>query len=205
MPIETWLSFVVVWSALVAFPGPSVAYAVAAASRHGRPGAVYAALGFAFAVMIYVALVAAGLIAFLAASAGLFEVVRWVGTAYLFYLAWQFWRARPAASASPNQAARPVMVFVRATLVALTNPKSAMVYVLIYPTFVDPALDAATQLALLCATSVVLSFAIYLLYGLLGEGARALLRTPRAKRMGSRGFSAIFFSAGLALAFSARR
>lgn len=208
MPLDTWLAFAGLWIAFAAFPGPNAAYAMAVGSRRGAAAALAAAAGFSAAVACYVTMAAFGLIAFLAASAELFEILRWVGVAYLFFLAWQSWRA-PTDPATPPRVERREAggIALKAALISLTNPKSALTYVMLYPPFMSAAgpQDATLQLVILGTTSVVISFANYAVYGLAAGRVGRLIRTARQARLRNRAFAAIFAGAGIALAWAGRR
>lgn len=209
MPLETWLLFVALWIGFAAFPGPNAAFAMAIGARRGDAAALAAAGGFAFGVTVYVSLVGLGLIAFLAASAELFEVLRWIGVIYLGFLAWQSWHAVSDPVQPPKIARREAgSIAVKAALITLTNPKSALTYVLVYPPFMTAAADTGiglAQLVILGATSVTLSFMNYAAYGLLAGRMGRLIRTRRQAMLRNRAFSILFAGAGVALAWTSRR
>lgn len=208
MSFGTWLAFAALWVAFAAFPGPNAAYAMAVGSRRGPAAAMAAAAGFSLAVACYVTMVAFGLIAFLAASAKLFEALRWVGVAYLFYLAWQSWRAPTTPAQPPKLEKREASgIALRAALISLTNPKSALTYVMLYPPFMSAAGpgEATHQLLILGATSIVISFLNYTGYGLIAGRLGRLIRTARQARLRNRAFALVFAGAGLALAWAGRR
>ncbi|MBT5297487.1 MAG: LysE family translocator [Rhodospirillaceae bacterium] len=203
MPFETWIAFALVWIAFAAFPGPNAVYAMAIGSRRRRVGAIAAAGGFSFAVAVYVTLVAFGLIAFLAASAAAFEVLKWIGVGYLFWLAWQAWHAD---TDRMNDGTMTVPeaggIFSKAAMISLTNPKSALAYVLVYPPFLNAGPGFNTDLAILGATSVVLSFLIYTVYGAGAGYFGHFIRSHRQALIRNRCFAAVFAAGGAALAFT---
>ncbi len=209
MSFETWLSFCLLWLAFAAFPGPNAAYAVAVTGRHGRRAIWAAAGGFAAAVSIYVALVAAGLLALLAASVDLFMMLKWLGVAYLAYLAWKFWTAEadlPGTSAdAPAKSGTRRQIALRAALISLANPQSAMAYVMLYPAFMSTGAEAQGQLLVLGLTSVAISFLVYSAYGLLGSFGHGLIRNRRAAIASNRVFAVLFAGAAGALAVTQRR
>ncbi len=161
MPFVDWITFVVIWAGLIALPGPSIAYAVAVGSRRGDAAAVAAAFGFAAAVVVYVVLVGVGLIALVAASREIFEVLRWIGVGYLFYLAYRAWTSHAAPLAdSTLHIGEARGIATRAALTALTNPKSVLSYTFVYPPFMAAGSDPLTALTILGVTSVTLCLAI---------------------------------------------
>lgn len=206
MPFETWSAFAALWLAFVAFPGPNSVYVMAVGSRRGIGAAFAAACGFALAVTVYVVLVGFGLLAFLAASATAFEVLRWAGVGYLGYLAWKTWQApTDPGSGRPLTLPEATGVFSKAALISLTNPKSALSYVLVYPTFLSGAADPQTTLVAMGATSVVLCLAIYTAYGFAAGHLGRFIRTRRQALIRNRLFAAVFAAGGIALAVSERR
>ncbi|HEY5598908.1 MAG TPA: LysE family translocator [Kiloniellales bacterium] len=209
MSFETWISFCLLWLAFAVFPGPNAAYAVAVTGRHGRRAIWAAAGGFAAAVSVYVTLVAAGLLALLAASAEIFMMLKWLGVAYLAYLAWKFWTADPnlpgASAQTPAQTGARRQIALRAALISLTNPKSAMAYVMLYPAFMSTGAEAQGQLLVLGLTSVAISFLVYSAYGLLGSFGHGLIRNRRTAIASNRIFAVLFAGAAGALAVTQRR
>jgi homoserine/homoserine lactone efflux protein len=85
----------------------------------------------------------------------LFEVMRWTGAAYLIWLGIQAWRHAGAVSAAPAPSGH--VHFWRGFAVALSNPKTIAFFTAFLPQFVDPALPAERQLAVMCTVSVVLA------------------------------------------------
>ena len=206
MSFETWTAFALVWLAFVAFPGPNSVYVMAVGSRRGFGAAFAAACGFAVAVTVYVVLVGFGLLAFLAASAAAFEVLRWAGVGYLFYLAYKTWRApTDPGSGRPLTLPEATGVFSKAALISLTNPKSALSYVLVYPPFLSASADPQTALVTMGATSVVLCLVIYTCYGVAAGHLGRFIRTRRQALVRNRLFAAVFAAGGIALAVSERR
>jgi len=85
----------------------------------------------------------------------LFELLRWVGAAYLIWLGIQAWRH--AGEGGAAIAPRRHVHFWRGFAVALFNPKTIAFFTAFLPQFVDPALPVERQLAVMCAVSVVLA------------------------------------------------
>ncbi len=128
------------------------------------------------------AAIAAGLGLVLSNAVHLFEIMRWVGAAYLIWLGLQAWRgAGRAVAAAPGRQIH----FRRGFMVALSNPKTIAFFTAFLPQFIDPALPAAPQLAVMCATSVVLAAATDSCWAIAaGLGHAWFLRPARARLLG---------------------
>jgi homoserine/homoserine lactone efflux protein len=116
-------------------------------------------------------------------AAMLFEVLRWIGAAYLIWLGVQAWRhaGETAAAAQP----RGHLHVWRGFAVALSNPKSIAFFTAFLPQFVDPALPVEPQLAVMCAVSVVLAaFTDSAWAAAAGLGRTWFMHSWRAKLLG---------------------
>lgn len=116
-------------------------------------------------------------------SALLFDVIRYVGAAYLVWLGIQLWRTA-GRGAGPAPARSGVHVS-RGFVVAVSNPKTAAFFTAFLPQFVDPALPAQFQLAAMCAASVLIAGALDSAWGIAAGLGRAFFVAPaRAKLLG---------------------
>src|SRR5258708_12769539 len=97
-----WSTFLTATIILLLIPGPSVLYVVTRAVDHGYRGAVLSSLGLALGDLLQVLLTVAGLSALLASSLWLFELVKYVGAAYLIVLG-----LRRLLSSGPTSPASP--------------------------------------------------------------------------------------------------
>ena len=131
---------------------------------------------------------------------GAFLVVKYLGVAYLLYLAWKMWFA-PVAPASASAASRTgTGMFLAGLAVTLGNPKIMVFYLALLPTIID--LAGITLLAWLELTGVMLAVlaVIDLAYIVLAARTRRLLRSPRALRIANRTSATILGGAAATLA-----
>lgn len=187
MDLSTLAVFVPACFALNMAPGPNNLLSISNASRYGFLRASSGGLGRLLAFAIMIALAAMGLTAVLHTSELLFQGIKVVGAAYLFYLAVQLWRAQ--ADDHADDAAGDVGLGHLARQefwVAIGNPKAILLFTAFLPQFVDPSGSIATQFAQLGATFLALEFIAIALYCYMGIHARRLFAKPSGKRMFNR-------------------
>ncbi len=155
---ELFVAFLLITVVLIVTPGPIVTLVIATAAGQGVRAGLTTVAGTAVGSLILVSAIAFGLSWILKSSAILFEVIRWVGAAYLIWLGIQAWRSASATSdVVPPQGH---VHFWRGFLVALSNPKTLAFFTAFLPQFVDPKLPADFQLAVMCAVSVAMAAVI---------------------------------------------
>lgn len=164
-------------------PGPDMAFVLAQGAGSGARRGVAAALGVGVGALVHVALAALGLAALLAAAPLALTVVRYLGAAYLLWLAVGMIRNPPQLGAAAREAG-PWAAFRRGVVTNVTNPKVAMFFVAFLPQFVSrhagPAWVQILIMGLafdLCGTAVNVAVAF-------GGGhlAERLARWPLARR-----------------------
>ncbi len=134
-----FLSFALAGLALNIVPGADMAFIMAAAARGGARDGVIASLGIGAGALAHVLAAVLGLSAILAASQTAFDVVKWVGAAYLLYIAFSMLRSgAPAEEAEVQHTGSGWRLFRAAALVNILNPKVALFFLAFLPQFVDP-------------------------------------------------------------------
>ena len=182
-------------------PGPSIAALVARVITHGWRDVLPFAVAMWLGEALWLTLAVYGLAALAHAMHGAFLAVKYLGVAYLLYLAWRMWRAPVAIRAEerprPGSGAR---MFLAGLAVTLGNPKIMVFYLALLPTIIDLAgITLVGWLELTCTMLAVLA-AIDLGYILLAARARVLLRSPRALRLANRTSAALLGGAAATLA-----
>ncbi len=182
MPLDLYLAFVLASTLLILLPGPNVTLLVATSLSYGARRALAALAGTSTAIALQLAVTALGMTSLIAVLASWFEWLRWAGVAYLVWLGIQQWRAAPVAlgDVDPDRIAGRAL-FWRGFLVALTNPKTLFFYAAFFPQFVDATRAPGPQLALLCATFLVLATLLDGGYAVLAGRLRGLLTARRAR------------------------
>lgn len=197
------LAFLPAGLALNLTPGADMLFCIGQGMRRGPRAAWAASGGIAAACFVHGTLAGLGLGALVAAHPGLFDLIRWVGVAYLLWLAWTSLRARAPGAARPEGSAR---AFRDGFLVNLTNPKVILFMLAFVPQFVDPA--RGQVLAQFLTFSAMLSAGGFVINGLAGAfSARVgqrMVRSDGMSRWLGRISAGIFGALALRLALAER-
>jgi threonine/homoserine/homoserine lactone efflux protein len=190
---------------LLLIPGPSVLYIITRSVAQGRRAGFASVLGIELASLIHAAAAALGLSALLLTSALAFNVVKYVGAAYLIYLGLRTLLAREERQQASISAPRSfTQLLSQGFLVNLLNPKTALFFYAFLPQFVNPARGAvAGQILLLGALFVLLSSCTDSLYALLSSTAgQWLTRNVRFRRIQRYVTGGIYIAIGLTAAIA---
>lgn len=192
---------------VVLIPGPGVLFTVTTGLMQGRKASFYAALGCTLGILPHLLASILGLAALLHVSAVAFQLLKFAGVAYLLYLAYLTWRDREAFkfAQEPTQAQASSLV-VKAFLMNILNPKLSIFFLAFLPQFVSPdASSALLQMLLLSAVFMLMTFVVFLFYGVLANAFRQfVLQSVRVQNILRRSFAAAFAGLGINLAFSER-
>jgi len=170
MPELANLSLFVTGSlALLLVPGPAVLYIVARSVDQGRKAGLVSVLGIEVGTLFHIAGAALGLSALLASSALLFDIVKYLGAAYLIYLGVRKFIAKDElAEANAQQRQNMRQIFKQGVVVNVLNPKTALFFFAFLPQFVDPSRGSIVlQMLMLGAIFFLLASTTDSLYALL--------------------------------------
>lgn len=198
------LQFLLTAMVVVIVPGTGVIYTLALGLGQGRRAALWAALGCTFGIVPHLIAATLGLAAILHTSALLFNVVKFAGVAYLLYLAWGSLRSDGAlAISSENRGEAGWRIARRGALINVLNPKLSIFFLALLPPFLSGNPTTATaEMALLGGIFMVMTFGVFLLYGVFAAAARHwILGSETVMRWLSRSFAAIFAALAARLAF----
>ncbi len=201
MSFELWAAFAVASAIMVAIPGPTVLLVISYALGHGRRPALAVVAGVALGDFTAMTASILGVGALLAASAGLFTALKWIGAAYLVYLGVRLWRAPVAAQETPDAPPPPALdtrrAFFHAYVVTALNPKSIVFFVAFLPQFLDLAGNVALQLVAFEITFLVLATLNAAAYALAASMARGAIRRPAVQKAVNRTGGTMMIGAGL--------
>ncbi len=200
----TLLLFVPACFALNLAPGPNNLLSLSNAKRYGVRTACLAGIGRLAAFVVMITLAASGLATVLYASETLFLVIKVLGAAYLFWLAFQLWGADPADDPHGGDS-RSLMGLARQEfLLAAGNPKAILIFTAFLPQFVSPGGNIATQFLILGALFLALEWLAIAGYAYVGAFLRHWFSRPAMRRLFNRSCAGLLASAGLGLLVARR-
>ena len=200
--------FLVTSLIVVLIPGTGVVFTVSTGLLRGRKASVFAAFGCTMGIVPHLLATVLGLAALMHTSAVAFQVLKYAGVVYLFYLAYATWRDKSAfaVEGGVTSGASPGALIVKAILLNILNPKLTIFFLAFLPQFVDQSAPSPLgQLLLLSGVFMAMTFAVFVFYGLLAHAFRkAVIESPRVQSWLRRGFAAAFAGLGTQLALSER-
>ena len=179
----------------VLLPGTGVIYTLALGLGQGRRAAIAAAVGCTLGIVPHLAAATLGLAAILHTSAILFTAVKVAGVAYLLYLAWSSLSAGGTLAINPERTSEADWrIAKRGALINILNPKLSIFFLALLPPFLSGNPSTATiEMVLLGLVFMVLTFAIFVLYGAFAAAARnRILQSKRAMLWLNRSLAAVF-------------
>ncbi|MFI7316036.1 LysE family translocator [Streptomyces venezuelae] len=185
-------------------PGTGVLFTIAAGLSRGTRAAVTAAVGCTLGVVPHMVAAITGLAALLNTSAVAFQTLKYLGVAYLLYMAWSTWRDKSELTAEresePRSAGRTILTGV---LINILNPKLTLFFFAFLPQFVSTDEPYAfLRMTELSACFMLITFVVFVAYGRFAAAMRHhVISRPRVVAWMRRTFAAAFAALGTRLAF----
>jgi threonine/homoserine/homoserine lactone efflux protein len=190
---------------VVATPGTGVIYTLATGLARGARASIVAAAGCTLGIVPHMAAAITGLAALLHTSAVAFSVLKYLGVAYLLYLAWTTMREKGTLAVDADDAHASVpKTIATAVLINLLNPKLTIFFFAFLPQFVaagDP--HGLIRMVGLSLVFMAMTFAIFAVYGVLASAVRRqVISRPKVLAWMRRVFAGSFLALGAKLAFT---
>lgn len=203
MTIEFLLTSLIV----IVSPGTGVLYTLAAGLSRGSRASVVAAFGCTLGIVPHMAAAILGAAALLHTSALAFQTFKYLGVAYLLYMAWNALQERGALRVEKDIGARSALrVTVHAILINILNPKLSIFFFAFLPQFVTGSEPhPLAHMAMLSVVFMGLTFVVFVAYGLFAAAIREhVISRPRVLTWMRRTFAAAFVALGVKLALAER-
>ena len=201
------IEFLITTLIVVVSPGTGVLYTLAAGLSRGSRASVVAAFGCTLGIVPHMAAAILGLAALLHTSALAFQTLKWLGVAYLLYMAWTALKEHGALKVEQEVGARSDLgVIVHAILINVLNPKLSIFFFAFLPQFV-PTDDARPleRMLLLSGVFMLVTLVVFIGYGLFAAAIRKhVISRPAVLKWMRRTFAAAFVALGARLALAER-
>lgn len=199
--------FLVTSLVVIISPGIGVLYTLAAGLTRGFRASVVAAFGCTLGIVPHIGAAIMGLAALLHTSALALQALKYVGVAYLLYMAWHALRERGALSVEKEIGARSaIQVTVNAIFINLLNPKLSIFFFAFLPQFISAGEpNPLLRMVELSAVFMLLTFVVFVGYGVFAAAIRDhVISRPRVLTWMRRAFAGAFVALGARLAVSDR-
>ena len=201
------LDFLLTSLIVVASPGVGVLITVAAGLSRGPKASVVAAFGCTLGIVPHMLAAILGLAALLHTSALAFQILKYLGVAYLLSMAWVTLRDHGALTVQPDAAPRSsLQVILSAILANILNPKLSIFFFAFLPQFVEATeANPVLRMSELSAVFMLLTFVVFAAYGLFAASVRDhVISRPQVMTWMRRVFAGAFAALGAKLALSDR-
>lgn len=181
--------------ALLLVPGPAVLYITARSANQGRLAGLVSVLAIETANFLQAVAATLGLSAILLSSALAFDVVKYLGAAYLIYLGVRKLLFPEEGTVKGDVKAESLArIYWQGFAINLLNPKTALFFFAFLPQFVDPTKgNVTTQTLLLGAIFVGLALITDSLYALLASSLAERMRGSQHFQKGQRYFAGLVY------------
>lgn len=201
------VEFLITSLIVVASPGTGVIYTLAAGLSRGARASIVAAFGCTLGIVPHIAAAILGLAALLHTSALAFQVFKYLGVAYLLYMAWNTLQEHGTLRVEKQTAVRTHrQIVVEAVLINILNPKLSIFFLAFLPQFVNTSeAQPLLRMSELSAIFMLMTFVVFVGYGLFAASVREhVISRPRVVTWMRRAFAGAFALLGAKLALSER-
>jgi threonine/homoserine/homoserine lactone efflux protein len=192
---------------IVASPGTGAIYTIATGLTRGARASIVAAFGCTLGIVPHLIAAIGGVAVILHSSALAFEILRYLGVAYLLYMAWNSFREAGALKIEAEGSERSAFaVIVHAVLINILNPKLSLFFLAFLPQFVGGNQgQPLAEMLVLSGVFMAMTFVVFALYGLFAAAMRdRVISRSAVMRWMRRSFAAAFVALGVKLALAER-
>ncbi len=200
-----YLGFIAVSLMIALSPGPSWAYTISTTLGHGRKAGMIGNLGNSTGILCHAVAVALGLAALLQYSSAAFHTIKFLGVAYLVYLAWRAFRGESTVNTSTTAPSTSTWkIFRNGAFVSIFNPKISLLMLALLPQFVNPvASNPELQIAAMGAMHALVAGIVHTHLIFFSSGiSRRLKKSDKAQKIMRWVTGTVFLGFGARLALT---
>jgi len=206
MNLETWLYYILTMLVLTATPGPSILFSISNSLNGGLKKAFFGALGGTTAITIIMTLSFTGMGVIIMASELLFNIIKWVGVAYLIYLGISsiFSKENTYELTNKKLTQSYKKTYISGFMVGASNPKAILFFTALFPQFINPVASLWEQYLILSFTFIFFEMSWLMIYAYFSSKALPWLQVRGRAKMVNKATGALFIGAGSLLATTSR-
>lgn len=206
MTLETWTYYILTMLLLTSTPGPSVLFSVSNSLNSGMKKAFFGALGGTTAITGIMTLSFTGMGVIIMASELMFNIIKWLGVAYLIYLGISAILSKDEnyQVSDKNQQQSYTSTYWSGFIVGASNPKAILFFTALFPQFIDPSASLWEQFIILSTTFIFFEMAWLMIYAYSASKALPWLQQKGRAKMVNRITGGLFIGAGAILATTSR-
>ncbi len=199
--------FIITSLIVVLVPGTGVIYTISTGLFLGWRSSIFAAIGCTIGIIPHLLISILGLAAILHVSALVFQIIKFIGVAYLLYLAWTIWRGTGSLNIeSKENNIGTLKISIKGFLINILNPKLSLFFLSFLPQFIPPETESPiVNMIFLSGVFMGMTLAIFIMYGLFANSVKFYINnSPNIMKITQRTFAVIFAMLGAKLAMAER-
>lgn len=188
MDLNTWITLLLATIAISISPGAGAVVSMNYGINYGLKKSYAAIFGLQAGLLIQTFVVVIGLGALIAKSVLLFNIIKWIGVAYLVYMGLSkiFEKVELVEEADRIKSYSAKKAFITATLINLTNPKATVFLVAFIPQFLNPSESIWYQFLIISLTLVVIDIIVMTGYSSMASKLKFLIKDTKAMKIQNR-------------------
>ena len=188
MDLDIWLAMLVAAIVISISPGAGAVVSMNYGLKYGLKRSYAAIFGFQMGLFIQTFIVVIGLGSLIMNSLLLFNIIKWIGVAYLIFIGVMKFMEKPVLPSDTEniKAFSASKAFIQATLINCTNIKATVFLVAFIPQFLDPSKELFTQFVIICATLIGVDIIVMTGYSSLAFRLKFMVKSLRAVRIQNR-------------------
>lgn len=201
MDPQIWFAFFLASVLISVSPGAGAVNTMSNGMRYGVRNTLPAIFGLQLGYGAQILLVGIGLGAILASSNLAFNLVKWMGVAYLVWLGYSKWTQPPLALEEADNNRESVQRrFWQAAFVNITNPKATVFLLALFPQFIDIHAPQTSQFGIMGSTLILVDIAVMIGYATLASQLSRWMKSEHHQRWQNRIFGSMFVGAAALIA-----
>lgn len=194
MSCQVWFAYMLACWVISISPGAGAIASMSSGLNYGFRRGYWNAIGLQLALLVQIAIVAAGVGVLFATTPLAFFVVKWFGVLYLLYLAYIQWTTKTQSIDIPTEQPTKSIpkLILYGFIVNISNPKAIVFLLAVLPQFLDLSKPQWIQYVIMAATMITIDLIVMAGYTGLAAKVLRLLKSPKQQKYMNRTFAVLF-------------